>query len=408
MDLAAKYLRCRCPGGDQSEAHELAVKDGRCLNRCAKCGRTPIVEHADLPLFRSERGAHRFGSVVRCDHWTCPSCGTHYARQVAAELGAGIKAWLRNNEGYRAEEAPYDVWLFTTTIPHYRDDAMETTIALLYEVWARFVDSRAWREWSRRVGVRARVRAFDATFRGKNGTHPHFHVALFVDNQPGFRHAAALAHELDTKSTAFEVPPELDEAWLRACKRAGVDVRKEHAILERGLQLQGGDEAASYFVKWGLANETGATTMKRGGPLELLDAAGAGDVAAGELYRAFCLAVNGRQVVTGVRDMMRMVGISDDDVEQFRAARQAHLDAESPPKLVRPLELVVRRCLWRAALDVGLGVVVAEVDRADAAGEDVQAALDSFLFRVDRGANTTACPPPRMGQVTVESGIPPD
>lgn len=396
QEQASRYLRCRCPGGDflvgaegqrlKNPVHEDAVRRGVCLNRCAKCGIVPI-EEGDIPLFRSERGAFRFAKTVQCGHWTCPSCGARYAREVASALDCAIAAWLRNNDGYRLDEAPYDVWLFTPTTPHRATDSMETTIARLYDAWERFAASHAWREWSKKVGLRARTRAFDVVFGGKNGTHPHFHIALFVDGVPGFRHASALSRVLGgTRGHGFEVPPELIAAWLRAVRAAGVDVPNEDAFREHALDLQGGDEAAAYFVKWGLSSETGATTLKKGGPLALLDAAGAGERGAGELYREFCIAVNGRQVVTGLKDTLRIVGVSADDIEAHRAARQAHLDAEHPPTLVAPLALVVRRCLWKTALAVGRGVVVAEVTRADLAGENPQTALDAFLFAVARDA----------------------
>lgn len=394
MEVAALYLRCRCPGRDRCpgrescgnacplhEAHRAAVKNGTCLNRCAKCGRTPIEKDADIPLLGNERDTFRFTKVVICDHWTCPSCGTHTARDVASSIDAAIAAWLRNNDGYREEEAPYDVWLFTPTVTHYIDTPMDTLIAGLYEAWERFAQSYAFRQWGKKVGLRARTRVFDVEFGGPNGMHPHFHIALFVDGVPGFRHGAALArHHRGSKKNAFEIPPALRAAWKGAVRAAGLEIRNEAAFDKRALQLQGGDEAAAYFVKWGLSNETGATLLKRGGPMALLDAAGAGNNLAGEHYRVFCQAVSGRQVVTGLADTLSMVGVSEADIEARRKERQAKLDAENPPVLVTPLGLVVRRCLWKRALAVGRGEVIAEVRRARDAGEDPQAALDRFLF----------------------------
>jgi len=391
-DRARHLLLCRCPGGEfvtlsngtrlPNPVHQERVANGACMNRCAKCGLVPRVKQIDLPLDRSERGAYRFGGVVVCDHWTCPSCGTRYAREVASKLGCAIKAWLADNDGYRETEAPRDVWLFTPTIPHKATDAMETTVALLYATWALFVQDRAWRAWCARVGVQARVRAFDVTFGGKNGTHPHFHVALFVDNVPGFRWGASLARAATGDTTGFQVPAQLVDAWRRAAGRAGVTVGNEAAFRDFSLQLQGGDAAAAYFTKWGLSSEAGGSALKKDGPFGLLRASVAGDQHAGEVYRAFCLAVNGRQVVSGIKDTLSIVGVSDDDVARYSVERQAFLDEAHPPTLVPPLALVVRRWLWSRAVTVGFGAVVAEVDRAAGAGEDPQGALDAFLWKI--------------------------
>lgn len=405
LDLWAQYetarrlLRCRCLGGEFLErvlpdgtierelnpVHVENVRRGVCMNRCAKCGLVPRVKVDDIPLSRSERGAFRFENVVICDHWTCPSCGRRYAREVESILGCAIHTWLAGDDAFyktgREMDAPRDVLLFTPTIPHRASDAPEDTIAKLYATWEHFAASRAWRAWGRSVGLRARTRAFDVTFGGKNGTHPHFHVALFVEGMPGHRWAAAMARAAGVDGD-LHVPVDLVDAWLRAARAAGVDVDDEHSFRDFALQLQGGDAAAGYFTKWGLSSEAGASAIKQGGPFELLALAGAGDVVAGEKYRAFCLSVNGRQVVSGLRDTMRAVGISDDDVERYREERQAFLDAQNPPVLVRPLALVVRRALWRRAVTVGFGAVVAEVERADRAGDDVQAALDAFLWSI--------------------------
>lgn len=405
QDRARAACLCRCPGGEflpcecnawakcrgycrPNPVHRENVAAGRCVNRGAKCGLVPRVEQLDLPLTRSERGAFTFGDVVLCGHWTCPNCGTRFARETANAIDCLIKCWLTNNGDYHQDVAPFDVWMLTLTNPHDAGDADEVTLELLYRTWEIFVNDRAWRRWSKQVGVKARLRALDVTFGGRNGTHPHFHVALFVDNVPGFRWGASLARSTKGsglgKGTGFPVPTEILDAWIAAARTAGVNIddkREQHMRTGRrgrpvAVQLQGADAAAAYFTKWGLSSEAGASALKKEGPLALLRA---GDT---ELYRAFRIAVGGLQVVTGLERAMKAVGVTEDACEQHRADRQAFLDEQNPPTLVTPLSLVVRRCLWSRAITVGFGAVVAEVDRADQAGEDVQGALDAFLWRV--------------------------
>lgn len=378
--IAQSLLRCRCRDGEH--AHNLQM--GLCFDRQAKCHLTRRTFDADVPLARSERGHWSASGLVTCGHWTCPACGPRIAREVAGTLGAAIHRWLSWGEGMKAEEDPFDVWMLTVTIPHDRDDATELVVDRLYRAWSEFSRSRAWSRFAERVGVKARVRALDVTFGGFHGTHPHFHVALFVDQVPGHRWAAEQARELgQTGATStLAIDPGLVDAWIRALRRVGValDEKREADVRDIGLQLQGADAAARYFTKWGLADEVGATARKAGSPLILLDAHGAGAAGAGALYRGWRSAVAGRQVVTGLADLRTLVGLDDDRIDEYLAERQAELDKHAPPNLVAPLALIVRAHLWRAAARTGIANVIAEAERAELAGEDVQRAVDLFLW----------------------------
>jgi hypothetical protein len=369
-------LGCRCAEGE----HLRNVQLGLCFDRQAKCCRTRRTFNADVPLSRSERGHWSAQGLVTCGHWTCPACGPRIAREVAAQLGVAIHRWLGWGEGRKEDEDPFDVWMLTMTIPHSGAEATELLVDGLYRASAEFFGSRAWDRFCDRVGVKARVRVLDVTFGGRHGTHPHFHVALFVDNVPGHRWGRDIARAAGELADELAVDAALVEAWMRAVRRAGLVVDDEAAFRDFSLKLQGADAAARYFTKWGLQDEVGASARKAGSPLALLDAQGAGVELGGTLYREWRAAVGGRQVVTGLADLRTMLAISEEDVEMYLAERQAELDKQNPPKLVAPLAVVIRAHLWRAALRAGMPKVIAEVERAELDGVDAQAAIDRFLW----------------------------
>lgn len=380
---------------------------GTLFDRDAKCMRVRIEHQADVPLTRSDRGSWSASGLVRCGHWTCPSCGRYRAREVAGTLGCAMERWLAGSEGMHRDDDTLDVWMLTPTVPHYADDCVGMIVDGLYRAWSHFKRSRTWQRFARTYGVRADVRVLDATHRGRNGCHPHFHVALFVDGAPpGFRHERQ-AFRVRALSEEVLAQSGLVDAWAAAVERS-VGRRPGDDV---GLMLSPSEEASSYFTKWGLADEVAGTPIKHDNHLTLLDRAGAGDVDAGRRYLVFRNAVDGRQFVTGLADLRALVGISDDDVAAWLAEWRAARDAEDPPVLVPPLALVVRAHLWKRATSVGIGIVIATAERAELAGEDPQSAVDAFLWAVPaRGPRGSPpaycevpaeCSDPRAGPATI-------
>jgi hypothetical protein len=374
LDVMAELLGCRCA----EDQHERNVQLGLCFNRQAKCQRTRRKKAADVPYHRSDRGCWTSRDLVTCGHHTCASCGTFRARNAEAAVGCCIERWLGGNEGKHRNDATLDVAMLSMTMPHKATDAVESTVAILYEANAAFFRSRTWEAFATEFGVHARIRFLDATFEGANGAHPHFHIALFFDGAPlGFRFASK------RERAAWE--PYLEDlraAWALAVYNAGGVIDDAASFWDFSLKWSPAEEASAYFLKWGLSHETAGTALKSDNHLTLLDKCAAGDDLAGEQYIAFRRAVGGRDWITGMGDTRRIIGVTDADITEFAAARQAKRDEEKPPVLVAPLRVVVRAYLWHRALQVGIPLVLREVERADAAGEDPQRALDRLLWAV--------------------------
>lgn len=375
-----------------------AALSGGLFDRQAKCQRTRRVFLADVPLNRSDRGAWRAGALVTCGHWTCPSCGPYLAREVAATLGASIERWFGGSEGKYVDEDTLDVWMLTLTVPHSREDDVGVLVESLYKAASTFFRSRTWQRFEEEFGVRARVRVLDVTFGGPNGTHPHFHCALFLDGaRPGFRHESRKSRErelaeLDALPMLY-TDRSLVDAWEAAVRQAGVELRDVDAFRDFAAKVSPSERAVAYFVKWGLADEVSNTPLKRDNHLRLLDAAGGGDDACAQMYVVWRAAVDGRQWVTGLADLRAKLGVTDDDLDTYIAELRRKRDEAEPPKLVAPISVVVRAHLWTRCLAVGMPTVLAEIDRAELAGEDPQAALDAFLWRVNPANRRRTKPP---------------
>lgn len=351
-------------------------------------------------------------------------------------------------------DAWHDVWMLTLAPPHYADEAGELVVERLYRATEILWRKNAWRRFADQHGVVGRVRVLDATHGGANGSHPHFHVALFVQRalmpttwtpsararRGRVRFASTDGDLVESLVRALTAPAPVDgtsltssllstiqplrmaardtraayldelrgdllDAWEASCREAGIPIEQHAAFRSRSLLLSPSEDAASYFVKWGLADEVGAPTNKQRSHLRLLDLVAAGVDRAGDVYRAWRRAVHGRTWVTGLGDICTRLGVTDDDatayLAELRRRRERQLELAGTPALVVPeLALVVKSHLFPAALRLGWEQVFALCDQLAAAAraaDDVQAELDRVLWR---HLSSSQGPPNRTGDNT--------
>lgn len=152
----------------------LRVRRPLVSSREAKCNVTRFAPLSDVGLVHTPRGTFRMTGLIQCDKYTCPVCGRRRARDVAAKLGACIERHLEQN---------LDGCMFMLTLapPHKLEDGVRVTNAWLYDACAIFYRTKAWKAFSEEFAIHGRVRAYDAVHGGPNGTHAHFHIALFPE-----------------------------------------------------------------------------------------------------------------------------------------------------------------------------------------------------------------------------------
>jgi hypothetical protein len=174
---------------------QMRVRQSLVSEREAKCQRVRYVKAGDVELLRASSGSWGLRGVISCGRWACPACGRRRARETSTLLGACFAA-------HRRSSAAADQWMLTLTPVHRRGDELSDVLRWLYDASARLWRSREWRALASEFGISSRVRVLDATHGGSNGTHPHFHVALFVGEATlPLRRVAR--HQLEDQAAAF-------------------------------------------------------------------------------------------------------------------------------------------------------------------------------------------------------------
>jgi hypothetical protein len=368
--------------------------------RVAKCRKVRILSETTA-MVRSAGGGWDVRGTVRCRNaHVCPLCAWQRARETAAQISACVEAHQAGGG-----LAP-DVWMLTLTQPHTAEQAWSTSIERLTEAWRRLKRSPEWRRFAKRWGLVGAVRCWDSTI-GANGLHGHWHVGLFVDQAIWAGDRIDQLPELERGIVLAAIGDELRDAWVRVSLAAGVEVAGDvgrESFRELGLDLRGGEDAAVYLASWGLPQELALSPAKRGrSHWSELDAAAAGDAAAGERFDRYYAATSGLAVVTGLKRLRDRLGVTDELVAAhvaelaLRRELQAELDGVELPE-VEPLELRISPYRWHAALRATWPRLFAIVEAAEAQGRDPQRALDDYLAAVDRGRNTG--PPPEPGEPT--------
>jgi len=410
-------------------------------DRYAKCGWVRFKREADVGGKRRESGSWSATNVIRCGYPGCPWCGTTLAQSRAAQLGACMDRHLNSGDG------DSDVWMLTPTIPHYATDSASVVVEQLYAAHSLFAKTREWRDFVKQWGLLGNgVRCLDATAGGGDGLHAHFHIALFatraglptseawrldLDDKAQVSQwlipgdgierfwAASVAENIDvlpldlaTQLRQFgiwrklkhcpqrvrerymqEIAAPLVVAWERCCDAVGVRIVNRDRFHRTALKLTPSENAASYFVGWMLADEVTQSVSKDRNPLRLLDAVKAGIKGAAFTYKQFRRAVDGRQWVTGITDLRRRLGVTDEDVQAYaderRRKRELELEREgNPVKKKRELNLLIRAHLFPAVHALGWDAVWAFVDATEERltgdtyppVEVLQRELDAFLW----------------------------
>lgn len=404
------------------------LTNGGEFDRDGKCNRTRFSSNGDVGVARSARGSWSTSGTIKCGQWqTCPSCGPRKCREVASKLSVAF-------DRHQAKSGEHDVWMLTLTVPHDVYERAADTVDRLYAADAALLRSREWREFCERWNVVGRVRVLDATHGGAHGSHPHFHVALFVEGaglptdhafvlgDPGpsswtvderggelrdgvrvmptplveerdrwgvWKPLRACSQEI-RKRYLDEIKGSLVVAWERVVRATGARIERLTDFRRKSVELTPSENAAAYFVKWGLADEVGASSSKSRNHLRLLDAVAAGIKGAAYTWKEWRRAVAQRALVTGLKKIVDRLNVTDEDaqawLDEHTRRREAELERAGTPVVKVPeLQLVVRSHLYAGAMKHGWARVFEFVDACAAEGSGdapdwLQQKLDGFLW----------------------------
>ncbi len=116
-------------------------------------------------------GKPYYAGVMACGSvWVCPVCAPKIQAVRAQEVRAAIDAWIAQGGS---------VVLLTQTVPHSRQDILETLLERFTLALRKFKGCKGYTNVQERYGISGSIRGLETTY-GANGWHPHAHTILFL------------------------------------------------------------------------------------------------------------------------------------------------------------------------------------------------------------------------------------
>jgi hypothetical protein len=301
--LAAKARRFTLQRAAQSLMYD-ATKAAADQARVCWCHRSIRNKGETVWIYRTEAGqGARYSGVSTCGSvWMCPICAAKVTEARRRELDLAVTAWVKHG-GL--------VNLLTLTFPHQllepveidgetvmRPVPLKPQLEKFGKAMQSFKNCKKYKRIMADAGRAGSIRSLETTW-GENGWHPHTHDLVFLVRE-------LTITEVDT----------LKSEWARLCLKNGLgDNSKLSDMLAHGLDIQDGRYAAEYIAKFGHDSAWGASAEMTkphsklgkvgefGGadhytPFQLLAWAEAGDQRAGDLFREFAAAFEGKRMLS--------------------------------------------------------------------------------------------------------------
>lgn len=275
--------------------------------RVASCHRLPTGP-AGVDVRLAPDGRAYLGGIQTCGSvWMCPVCAKKITEARRSDLQQ-LSEFTRAGGG--------QLLMMTLTARHTRDDGLRPLLAGIKSAYRLMVSGkRALSTLLAPYEYLGAVRALEVTV-GDNGWHPHMHVLLAV--------GTALTDEQVKALQAV-----LFERWQKALLTRGLAEVTEGV----GLQLQAGrvsgldiDPITRYLCKWGVSEELSKLHTKSGKsgrtPWQLLDAYGAGDLHAGQLWQDYRKVFKGSRQLVWSHGLRALVGLGPDVSDEDLAAAE--------------------------------------------------------------------------------------
>ncbi len=226
--------------------------------RVCWCHRTIVSASADVGVYRVKDGSNaRFSGVATCGSvWHCPVCAAKITEARRGELQQAMVAHVRNHG---------TAYLLTLTFPHEADHPLQELIERFGKALKTFKESSPYKRILGKNGSAGRlgsVRSLEVTVSLENGWHPHTHDLVFCSrNGLGEKMFDDGIRTDDEGNLDSEPIQALKSAWVDHLFRAGLGEKsKLTAMMERGLNVRGGEHAAEYIAKFGRDERWGASS----------------------------------------------------------------------------------------------------------------------------------------------------
>jgi hypothetical protein len=253
---------------------------------------------------KDNAGVAHYAGLETCGSiWACPVCSAKIRNTRAEEISGAAARW---------DLAGNSVYMVTFTAPHDLGMKLSALLPVIADSFRAVISGRAWIKLKKSTGIVGTIRSVEVTH-GANGWHPHLHVLVFIEGDPG-------------ASGLVQLSRHFREKWKRAIVKAGYRAPDEvHGVkIERCMSAA---EAGAYIAKTqdGKApgNELARGDMKTGrngnrAPFQILeDFRWTGDAEDIGLWRAYERATKGHQAITwskGLRAMLAVEEKTDEDL----------------------------------------------------------------------------------------------
>jgi len=335
--LAAKVERFLLLRMSQSLVYDRNLS-ANAQKRVCWCHRTIVSPAADVGVFRVQDGSNaRLSGVSTCGSvWHCPVCAAKITEARRDELQEAMVSHIARGEGA--------AYLLTLTFPHEADHPLPELMERFAKALKTFKESSQYKRILGKNGSAGRlgsVRSLEVTVSLENGWHPHTHDLLFCKRngleEIMFDGAVRADDSGDLDSGPIQ---ELKGSWVKQLLRAGLgDQSKMTWMMERALNIRGGEYAAQYIAKfgrderWGPSSELTRPHSKIGvafeaegithfTPFQLLTWAANGDGWAANRFRDYAEAFQGKRMLSWSPGLKRaLLGTdSEESDEQLAAA----------------------------------------------------------------------------------------
>jgi len=236
--------------------------------------------------------------------WVCPPCASRITEGRRVELAQAIA------------KAPYKTALITYTMAHHKGQRLEPLLEGLLGAYHSLKSGRAWLALKQEYGWVGSIRNLEVTEGSAwdNGWHAHIHELVFLP--------ADMEEHWFVGLQSF-----IRQRWQYVLRKQGFD-----ASLENGVVLEMADERIKdYIAKYGHEPIDGGWTLEHelvksnskvgrsgGGrtPFQLLWDYGAGDVVAGELFKEYAEAFEGRNQLVWSRGLRDLLGMGKEKTDE--------------------------------------------------------------------------------------------
>lgn len=214
----------------QSVARKAVPKE-----RVSMCLRKINGSNVEIHKHRKTDKAFYSGLLICGSVWVCPVCAAKISERRKKEIQQAFEMH-KDDDGKIA--------MLTLTFSHKKTDRLKDTIKKFGQATTKFFGGGAFNDIRSEMGLIGRIRVYEVTY-GRNGFHPHVHIALLYENDVDLA---------IIKKRMFIL-------WEKACLKSGLTASEKY-----GLDLQNGDEAEEYLSKhgtWSLEQELSKSHIKK-------------------------------------------------------------------------------------------------------------------------------------------------